>query len=398
MRTARRGAEYGFRASEVEADWPRIRARKDEVVGAIVDGLMRGLQRHPRLALVRGWAQFLDPHRLSVGDQVLEVDRVILASGVRPRIPEIAGLEGVDYLTNETIMDMEMLPASLVIVGGGPEAMEFGQIFRRFGVSVTILQRRDHLLPREDPEISDAVATLLRDEGVAIYTNAVPTRVEHRSAGVTVVATVSGQERRFNAERLLMATGRRPHGLAEMQLNAAGIEGDPEQGVRVDQTLRTTAPNVWAIGDVLGQLQHQHFSVYTGRLAARNALTDAQLEYDTFRIPGAVFTDPEVASIGLTAAEAEAEGHRVKVGYHPVAAISRARAMGERRGFIKIVADAGTDRLLGMHVLAPMGADLLPQGVLMMQTGSIAPLRDVVYIHPTLSEGLRAAAMKAHAS
>jgi len=398
IHTARRGAEFGFRTSKIEADWPRIRARKNEVVGAIVGGLMRGIEQHPGLTLVHGWAEFLDVHRLAVNGGVVESERIILASGVRPRVPKLDGLDAVDCLTNETVMDMDTLPASLVIIGGGPEGVEFGQIFRRFGVAVVILQRRDRLLPREDPEISTEVAELLQEEGVTIHTNAVPTRVERTASGLTVVATVDGQARRFDTERILVAAGRRPHELGRLRLDAAGIEGDVEHGVSVDETLRTTAPNVWAIGDVIGRMQHQHFSVYTGRLAARNALTNAHLTYDTFRIPRAVFTDPEVASIGWTAEEAEARGHRVKVGKHPVRAISRARAMGEGRGFVKVVTDAATDRLLGMHLLAPMGADLLPQAVLMMQTGSAAPLRDVVYIHPTLSEGVKAAASKARPS
>ncbi len=169
-------------------------------------------------------------------------------------------------------------------------------------------------------------------------------------------------------------------------------------GVRVDETLRTTALNVWAIGDVMGRMQHQHFSVYTGRLAARNAVSGAALKYDTVHIPVAVFTDPEVASVGFTAEEAMRRGHRVKVGQQSVAAISRAQAMGETHGFIKLVVDADTDRLLGMHVLAPMGADLLPQGVLMMRAGTVASLQNIVYIHPTLSEGLKAAIAKAEAA
>jgi pyruvate/2-oxoglutarate dehydrogenase complex dihydrolipoamide dehydrogenase (E3) component len=396
--TARRGAEFGFRASGVEADWPRIRARKDAVVGGIVANLTERLERNPRITLIRGWARFLDPHQLAVAGRVIAADQTILASGVVPRVPDIPGLLDVNYLTNESILDMDALPDSLLIIGGGPESMEFGQIFRRFGAQVTVLQRRDRVLPREDPEISGEVARLLRDEGVEISTNTVPTRVARTSSGIAVLAAVDGHERSFEARRLLVAAGRAPHGVAQMALDAAAIEGDAERGVRVDDTLRTTASNVWAIGDVMGRMQHQHFSVYTGRLAARNAVSGAGLKYDTARIPGAVFTDPEVASVGLTGEEAMLRGHRVKVGRQPVAAISRALAMGEIRGFIKLVVDADTHRLLGMHVLAPMGADLVPQGVLMMGMGAVTALQNIVYIHPTLSEGLKAAVAKAEAA
>ncbi|HET7199315.1 MAG TPA: FAD-dependent oxidoreductase [Burkholderiales bacterium] len=394
MHTAARGAEFGFRASKVEADWSRIRARKDQVVGGIVADLAERLERNPRITLIHGWAQFLDAHRLAVGDRVVAADRIILASGVVPRVPDIPGLRDVDYLTNETILEMDTLPDSLLIVGGGPEGMEFGQIFRRFGVRVAVLQRRDRVLPREDPDISHEVAHLLRDEGVEIYTNTVPTLVTRTPSGVAVQASVDGHAQVFEARRILLAAGRAPHGVAQMKLATAGIEGDSERGVRVDEGLRTTAPHVWAIGDVMGRMQHQHFSVYTGRLAARNAVSGAGLKYDTAHIPGAVFTDPEVARVGLTVEEALKRGHRVKVGQQPVAAISRAQAIGETRGFIKLVVDADTDRLLGMHVLAPMGADLLPQGVLMMRADTVASLQNIVYIHPTLSEGLKAAIAK----
>jgi pyruvate/2-oxoglutarate dehydrogenase complex dihydrolipoamide dehydrogenase (E3) component len=210
---------------------------------------------------------------------------------------------------------------------------------------------------------------------------------------VAVTATIAGRDERFEADRILLTVGRRPHRLADLRLDAAGIEGDPERGIQIDDTLRTTAPNVWAIGDVMGRLQYTHFAVYTSGIAVRNALKDEGKKYQTGRIPGAVFTDPEVASVGLTAEEAQAQGRRVKVGKQPMRAVGRARAMAETAGFVKFVVDADSNALLGMHVLAHMGADLLPQGIQMMHTGSIDPLQACVCAHPTLSEGVKAAAV-----
>ncbi len=392
IHTARRGAEFGFRASGIEVDWPRIRARKDAVVGSIVSGIERGLQKNPRIDLVRGWARFVGPNTLEVGDRAIEAEKVIVASGVVPQSPDIPGLKEAGFLTNETVMDMDTLPRSLVIIGGGPEAMEFGQIFHRLGVKVTILQRRDRVLPREDEEVSRELAAILREEGLDIRTNAVPARVEARRDGRrAVIATIAGREEQFETDRILVATGRRPHELSEMGLEAAGIEGDREHGIQADDTLRTTAPNVWAIGDVLGRLQYTHFAVYTSGIAVRNALKGEGLRYGTGRIPRAVFTDPEVASVGLTAQEAQAQGRRVNVGRQPMRAVGRARAMGETAGFVKFVVDAETNELLGMHVLAHMGADLLPQGILIMHGGSIDPLQACICVHPTLSEGVKAA-------
>lgn len=392
IHTARRGAEFGFRASDVEVDWPRVRARKDAVVAGVVAGIQRGLEQHPRIDLVRGWARFVGPDRLDVEGRVIEGDRVILASGVVPHIPEIPGLKEAGFLTNENVMDLDALPRSLVIIGGGPEGMEFGQIFHRLGVKVTVLQRRDRVLPREDAEISRALEGILREEGIDIRTRAAPVRAEPLPGGrAAVIVTSAGREERLEVDRILVAAGRRAHQLVEIGLGAAGIEGDPERGIEIDSTLRTTAPNVWAIGDVAGRMQYTHFAVYTSGLAVRNAMKGEAIPYETWRIPGAVFTDPEVASVGLTEQEALAQGRRIKVGKQPMRAVGRARAIGETSGFVKFVVDADTNEPLGMHVLAHMGADLLPQGILMMHTGSINPLQACICVHPTMSEGVKAA-------
>jgi len=392
IHTARRGAEFGFRVADVEVDWPRIRARKNAVVASVVTGIQRGLDHNPRIDLIQGWARFVGPNRIEVDGRVIEADRVILASGVVPHIPDIPGLKETSFLTNESVMDVDELPRSLLIIGGGPEGMEFGQIFHRLGVKVTVLQRRDRVLPREDEEISRALEAILREEGVDIRTRAEPVRVERLPNGrAAVIAAVAGREERFEADSILMAAGRRAHEVVEMGLDAGGIEGDPERGIQIDETLRTTAPNVWAIGDVAGRMQYTHFAVYTSGLAVRNALKGEGLPYETWRIPGAVFTDPEVASVGLTEQEALARGRRLKVGKQQMRAVGRARAIGETAGFVKFVVDADSNELLGLHILAHMGADLLPQGILMMHIGSIDPLQACICVHPTLSEGVKAA-------
>ena len=394
IQTARRGEEFGFRVSSVEVDWPRIRARKDAIVSSVVASIERSLERNPRIDLLRGSARFLGRRRLAVGDGEIEADKVIVASGVAPVTPDVPGLAETGYETNETVMDMEELPGSLVVIGGGPEGMEFGQIFHRLGVKVTVLQRRDRVLPREDEEISSELETILREEGIDIRTGAEPTRVEKTADGkLSVLAEVGGGEERFACDRILVAAGRRPHDLPQLGLESAGVEGQPDSGIRVDETLQTTAPDVWAIGDVMGRMQYTHFAVYTAGIAVANALKDEGRAYDTARVPGAVFTDPEVASVGLTQAEAVEQGRNVKVGKQLMRRVGRARAMGETDGFVKLVVDADTDELLGMHVIAHMGADLLPQGILMLHTPgrTVVPLTACICIHPTLSEGVKAA-------
>ena len=394
IHTARRGEEFGFRASGIEVDWPRIRARKDSLVSAIVANLERSLQQNPRIRLLRGSARFLDGRRISVGDEEIEPERIIVASGVAPAIPDIPGLADAGFETNETVMDMETLPRSMAVIGGGPEGMEFAQMFHRFGVRITVLQRRDRVLPREDEEVSRELEDILRAEGIDIRTSASPQRVERRQDGTfAVVAQVKGRTERFECDKILVTAGRRPHELKEMELARAGVEGDPARGITTDETLRTTANGVWAIGDVIGRVQYTHFATYTAGIAVANAVKSEQRRYDLGRVPGAVFTDPEVASVGLTEQEAIRRGRKVKVGKQAFKGVGRARAMSETAGFVKFVVDAQTDELLGMHVLSHFGADLLPQGILMLNTPgrTILPLTDCICVHPTLSEGVKSA-------
>ena len=394
IQTARRGEEFGFRVSVLEVDWPRIQARKDAIVSSIVKSIEGSLERNPRIDLLRGSARFLGRGRLAVGDGEVEADKVIVASGVAPVIPDVPGLAEAGYETNETVMDMEGLPGSMVVIGGGPEGMEFAQIFHRLGVKVTVLQRRDRVLPREDKEISSELEAILVEEGIDIRTGAEPTRVEQAANGKLLVLTeMADGEERFTCDRILVAAGRRPHDLPQLGLEAAGIESQPDSGIRVDETLQTTASDVWAIGDVMGRMQYTHFAVYTAGIGVANALRDEGRTYDTAHVPGAVFTDPEVASVGLTEEQAVEQGRKVKVGKQLMRRVGRARAMGETGGFVKLVVDADTDELLGMHVLAHMGADLLTQGILLLHTPgrTVTPHTACICIHPTLSEGVKAA-------
>lgn len=386
---ARRGDEFGFRA-EAEVDFARIVERTRRIVAASRGGLERSLERNPKIDLLRGWARFQAPGRIAVDTRALRSERVIVASGVQPHIPDIPGLDEVGHLTNETVIDLEELPRHLIVLGGGAEGLEFGQAFHRFGSRVTIVQRNRRLAPREDADISRAIEEILREEGLEVLTGTRPTRVARRG-GTIVVETDTG--RTVEGDALLVSTGRRPHDLAELGVAEAGIEADPDRGIAIDEELRTTAPGVFAIGDVLGRVQHTHFATYTAGIAVANALAGEHRRYSTGRVPGAIFTDPEIASVGLTAQEAQAQGRRVKVGRQDMAKVGRARAMGETKGFVKFVVDADTDELLGMHVLAYHGADLLAQGVIAMAgTGTLGPLTDCICIHPTFSEGVKAAA------
>lgn len=394
IHTARRGDEFGFSVDEIRVDWPAIRDRKDRIVTLMRDRLERKIDEHPHIDLIRGSARFTEPGRIDVDGRQLRSAKTILATGVVPKVPDVPGLGDVGFETNETVMDMERLPRSMVVIGGGPEGMEFSQIFHRLGVEVTVLQRRDRVLPQEDLEISEALEAILQEEGVEIHTEASPTAVRQLSGGrVEVTADVAGATRRFECDRILVTAGRRPHHLTDLDLGAAGIDADPDSGVVVDGTLQTTSPGVWAMGDVIGRMQYTHFAVYTAGIAVDNALGSAGRIYDTSRVPGAVFTDPEVASVGLTEQQAISEGRRVHVGRQLFRRVGRAIAVGETKGLVKVIVDAENDELLGMHIVAHGAGDLLPQGMALLHTSerTIDPLVHALVTHPTLSEGVKAA-------
>jgi pyruvate/2-oxoglutarate dehydrogenase complex dihydrolipoamide dehydrogenase (E3) component len=394
IHTARRGDEFGFRIRDLEVDWPEIRARKDRIVDMMRNRLERKLDEHPDIDLIRGSARFSEPGQIIVGDDEIRSTKFILASGVAPVIPDIPGLAEVGFETNETVMDMTRLPESMVVVGGGPEGMEFAQILHRLGVRVRVLQRRDRVLPAEDVEVSDIVEAILREEGIDIRTSTEPVAVESTGRErVSVTARAGGKHVTFECERILVAAGRRPHDIGDMDLNAAGIEADSETGVVVDPTLKTTAADTWAMGDVIGRVQFTHFAVYTAGIAVDNALGSAGRRFDTTRVPGAVFTDPEVASVGLTEQSALATGRRIKVGRQLFRRVGRAIAVGETKGFVKVVVDADSHELLGLHLVGHMAGDLLTGGMALLHTSdrTIDPLVNSLIAHPTLSEGVKAA-------
>lgn len=394
IHTAQRGDEFGFKIRDLEVDWPEIRARKDRIVDMMRNRLEARIDQHAGIDLIRGSARFAEPGHITVGDNEIRSNKFVLASGVAPVIPDIPGLAHVGFETNETVMDMTRLPESMVVIGGGPEGMEFAQMLHRLGVKMTVLQRRERVLPTEDFEVSETLEAILREEGIDIRTRTVPVGVEGIGSGrVAVTANAEGKHTTFECARILIAAGRRPHHIGDMNLSAAGIEADPETGVVIDSTLKTTAPDTWALGDVIGRVQFTHFAVYTAGIAVDNALGSAGRRYDTTRVPGAVFTDPEVASVGLTEQAALATGRPIKVGRQLFRRVGRAIAVGETKGFVKAVVDADSHELLGLHLVGHMAADLLTGGMALLHSSdrSIDPLVNSLIAHPTLSEGVKAA-------
>jgi pyruvate/2-oxoglutarate dehydrogenase complex dihydrolipoamide dehydrogenase (E3) component len=393
IHTARRGDTFGFSVGELSVDFPKVMSRKDEVSGRIGENLTKALDKSERIDLLRDEAVFESPTRIRVGDRTVEAGKTIIAAGSVPLVPDIPGLKESGYLVNDTILELAELPEGLVVIGGGAVALEFGQMFARFGSRVTILQRRERILPRDDEEIAEALTGYLREEGIEIRTRASTRRIERENGRKVVVAEIEGRQERLPADEILVAAGRGPNGLERMNLEAAGVEYAP-RGIRVDNELRTTARNIWAVGDVLGGPLYTHVAVYEAILAVENALDGAGRRMSFRAIPGAVFTDPELATVGLTEADARRMGREVKVLKNPFRYVGRARAMADMRGFVKIVVDAQTGEILGGQALGPRAGEYIHEVTVAMNSEGykVDSILDSIFIHPTLSEGVKAAA------
>lgn len=393
---ARRATEFGVEIQgTVQFRLDRAIQRKDRIVQGIVNGIHGALRkRGDKIRFVTGEACFVDPHTVVTGSGPLTFEKAIIATGARRSQPPITGLDEVEHLTNRTALELTTLPASLIVVGGGYVGIEFAQMYARFGSRVTLLGRNPHLAPGEDPELGDLLADYLRDEGVDLRTGAAVQAVRSDRGSVVVNAVVTGEAEEFRGDALLVATGRVGN-TDELGLDAAGVAVGPRGFVSVDDGLTTSQPHIWAIGDVKGGWMFTHVATYDGPIAALNAVKGLGRTVDYRVVPRAIFSDPALAAVGLTEHEARERGHDVAVG--AVAADgARAKAIGDRRGRIKAVVDRPTGEILGFHILAPHGDDLLHEAVAAMHDGgTIDRIGKSIHVHPTLSEMVKSAARAA---
>lgn len=346
-----------------------------------------------RVRIVEGWARFVGPRTVDVNGKQITADRVLIASGAAPHIPSIPGLEDSAYLTNESAFELEQLPESLIVLGGRYIALECAQMFARFGIRVTILQRSDRILPTETPDLTDALTGYVREEGIEVVTGVAAKRVSRHNDHVIVETQVNGALRRFTASHLLVATGRRAN-TRNMGLDAASVRLDDQGFVQVDETLRTSAEGVYAAGDVIGNPEFVYTAAYEGALAAENALSGAGRRRDYTALPWVIFTDPQVAGVGLDEQQARSEGIDADVAKLPLTHVPRALAARDARGFVKLVRDRASDRLIGARILAPEGSELLMEVAVAIKFGVTAQqLRQMFHPYLTLSEGVKLAAI-----
>ena len=384
LRTVRRAAEYGVKVAEPEIDWGAMQARKDKVVGGLRQGVM-GLLKANGVEMITGRGRLAGPGRVAVDGRELAGRNVILAPGsvvARPPFP------GADLgVSSDEILSLPKEPESLVVIGGGVVGMEFAGIFSLLGTKVTVVEMLDQLLTPLDPDIAQRFQQLMAKRGVTFHVGARVQAVEKGEAGFRV--NLEGAQ--LEAEQVLVATGRRPN-TADLGLEEAGVA--VERGaIQVDRHLRTNLEGVYAIGDATMISMLAHTASYQGEVAVHNALGEHPVSADYTAIPACIYTEPEIAYVGKSEAQARAEGLEPRVGSFPFAALGRALVLGETDGLVKVVADP-EGYVLGVTIMGPRATDLIAEGVLAVHQGmSAAELTHAVHAHPTLPEALAEAAL-----
>jgi len=382
-------ARFGGIGAEARVeDWRAVLRGKDALVSSLRQAkYIDLLPAHNTVAYFEGRARLSDGG-VAVNGSVLRADKVIITTGASPALPPIRGIEGVPYLTSTTALDLERLPRSLLVIGGGYIGCELGQMFARAGVAVTIVDIVP-ILSAGEPEISAALARYLHEEGVVIRESVTPTAISKTPHGIALAICAGGKSEALEAEQVLVTTGRRPN-TAGLGLDEAGIELLPNGGIKVDDHMRTTRSGTYAAGDATGRDQFVYMAAHGARIAAENALGGDGKRYDATAMPSVVFTDPQVASVGLTEAQAREHGLAVTTRVLPLDQVPRALAARDTRGLFKLVAQAESGKLLGAHLLAPEGADSIQTAALAIKGGlTVGELAETIFPYLTTVEGLK---------
>ncbi len=351
------------------------------------------LKDSPDFHLINGRARLGDSHTVEVDGKILQGDWILLATGARPAIPEIPGLRQVPFLTNETAYQLSELPESLIILGANSIGLENAQLFARLGSRVTVLELLPRILPGEQPEVSLALLDHLEKEGIKIFTRARTQRVVVRDNAVVLEVEMEGGMRTFVAEKLFVAAGRTPN-TENLGLEKVGVTVNKKGFIQVDDYLQTHVPGIFAAGDVIGEPMFVYTAAYEGKLAAINAIGKERVKRNYFPLPWVIFTDPQVAGVGWNAVQAKENGWDPETVTLPLSEVPRAIAARDTRGFIQLIRDGKTDRLLGARVVAPEGAELIMTlSVAIKSEWQASQLSDMLFPYLTLSEGIKLAAL-----
>ena len=384
---ARRAAEYGVMLDQPpRVDMVRVKARKDAIVEASRAGVTNWMAGTKNVSVIHGHARFSGAHQIEVGGRTLSAKRIFINVGGRPTTTKLAGIEGVPYLNNVSMMEVDFVPQHLIVVGGSYIGLEFAQIYRRFGAEVTVCEMGPRLIGREDEDVSDEVRAILEREGIAVRTGATCLSVARRDNGVTVGAACDTGVPNIEGSHLLLATGRTPN-TGDLGLDRAGIVADAHGFITVNDELETNVSGVYAVGDVNGRGAFTHTSWNDYEIVAAN-LFDGDSRRVTDRIPTyALFTDPPLGRVGMSFKEARASGRPLLGAKMPMTRVGRAREAGETQGFMKIVVDTETRRILGAAVLGLSGDEVV-QSILEVMAADVAytSISRGMHIHPTVTE------------
>jgi len=383
---ARRAADFGVHVGGVSVDMKAVKARKDAVVEQSIDSLTSWLEGMPNLILFRGEGAFTGDHEVTVNGEALTAPKIFINTGGRPVVPGWPGLADVPYLTNTSMMGLDVLPDHLIIAGGSYIGLEFAQMYRRFGSRVTVLEYGDRLIGREDPEISKAVRAILEGEGIEVRLGVRDFAVAGKAGAIRLTATIDGAPILLDGSHLLLAVGRKPN-IEALKLEATGVALDARGYIAVDDSLQTNVSGVWAIGDVNGRGAFTHTSYNDYEIVAGDLL-DGDNRRVSDRIQAyALYIDPPLARIGMNESEARKSGRRVLKGYLPMARVGRARERGETEGFMQVLIDAETKLILGAALLG-IEADEVVHCLLdvMYAKAPYTVIQRAVHIHPTVSE------------
>ena len=382
--TARRGAEYGIGTGDVTVDMTKVKARKDKVMTGDREGVESWLEGMDNCTLIRGHARFEDPHTIRVDDRLLRADRFFLNVGGRAVVPDVPGLSDVDYMTNVGILDLDTLPEHLVIIGGSYIALEFAQMYRRFGAQVTVVERGPRLTSREDEDVSAAIKEILENEGITVELNATSISCRKRDNGFEVTPREGAAP--IAGTHLLVAIGRRPN-TDDLGLENAGVKTDARGNIVVDDQCRTNVEHIWAMGDCNGRGAFTHTSYNDFEIVAANLLDDDPRKISDRVQTYALYIDPPLGRAGMTVEQVRRSGRKALVGKRPMTRVGRAVEKGETQGFMKVVVDAETEEILGTAILG-VGGDEVVQDILDVMTAKLpyTAISRTMHIHPTVSE------------
>jgi pyruvate/2-oxoglutarate dehydrogenase complex dihydrolipoamide dehydrogenase (E3) component len=390
---ARRAADYGVHHGAVTVNLREVRERKQRVVEEFRESGLKGIEKTKNLDLLFGNAKFIAPYEIElqmndVGKRTITAKKIFINTGGRPAKPRFEGIDDVPTLDSTSIMELDELPGHLLVLGGGYIGLEFGQMFRRFGSEVTIVQRTGQLLGREDTDVAEAVLKVMEEDGIRVLLNTEAVKVKKAGEEIGLTVRTSEGEQTLSGSHLLLAVGRKPN-TEDLNLAAAGVETDKQGNVKVNSSLETNVAGVYALGDVKGGPQFTHISYDDFRIIRTNLLEGGGATTEGRFVPYTVFIDPQLGRIGLSETEAKEKGLNFRVAKLEMTHVARAIEMSETRGFMKAIVDAETNQILGATVLGVEGGELMAMfEIAMMGKLPYTVLRDGIFAHPTLAESL----------